>query len=154
MAIEIWMPKLAERIAGIEGLETVYFPDPSDSDAAISGVLSVFPCAVIMPLRGGDDEFSIALQLASTEVQVTIYLSESILPEAYNAAIPFIGRMKRRIAGEITLGGLVHHFLPYPLGVVHIWWEGPGSITYGGVPHLGITFRLLVKEQETFTVAA
>ena len=44
--------------------------------------------------------------------------------------------------------------LPYPLGVGQRWWEGPGSITYGGVPHLGITFRLLVKEQETFTVAA
>lgn len=156
MAIEDWMPALAERIAGIEGLEAVYFPDPNDSDAAIPGTLSVFPCAVIMPQRGGEDELSTGAggSFASTELQVTLYLSESILPEAYNAVIPYIGRMKRRIAGKITLGGLVHHVLPWPTGVGQRWWEGPGSITYAGVSHIGIAFRLLVKEHETFTVAA
>ena len=58
MAIEDWMPALAERLRGIEGVEAVYFPDPNDSDAAMPATLAGagFPCIVIMPQRGGEDE--------------------------------------------------------------------------------------------------
>ena len=50
MAIEDWMPPLAEHVAGIEGLEMVYFPDPNDSNAAICSsrafLWSLKSCAV------------------------------------------------------------------------------------------------------------
>lgn len=154
MPMEDWLPVLAERLAGIEGIEAVYYPG-TDEGAALPGALSVYPCIVIMPQRGGEDELRESFNISSTEVQLTLYVTEQVLTEAYAVAIPFVGRIKRQLVGKLKLGlTAIHHVLPYPIGANQRWWEGPGAIQYGGVPHLGITFRVVVKEQETTTVAA
>jgi len=158
MAIENWMSALASKLGEITGIEQVH------TYADLPGVLTVFPSIVIMPTRGPSANYSAGgPNIALHQVQATLYVSAQVMPEAYALAVPFIGRVTRKLASALQLGGLtygsgrIHHVIPDPASP---WYEGPGGIEYGtdssGEPrrHLGIIFRLEVKETETFTVSA
>lgn len=156
MSIENWTPALAATLGEITGIEQVYTYED------LPGVLQVFPCLVILPVRGPLADYSAGgPNISLHQVQATLYVSSQVLPEAYSLAVPFIGRMLRKLAGNLKLGGRVSHVLP---DTTQPWYEGPGSIEYGtyidpagsSVPrrHLGIIFRLEVKESEAFTVSA
>jgi len=151
MAIEDWMPVLASTLGAITGVEQVYTYDD------LPGVLTVFPCIVIMPTAGAANYSAGGPGVSMHQLQATLYVSAQILPEAYALAVPFVGRVLRKLAAHLQLGGLVSHLLPDPGGP---FYQGPGAIEYGadadGQPrrHLGIIFRLEVKEIETIAVSA
>lgn len=150
--IDTWMPTLASKLGEITGVEQVH------TYADLPAVLTVFPCLVIMPVAGPAANYSAGgLCISTHQLQATLYVSAQVLPEAYSLAVPFIGRVTRKLAANMQLDGLVAHVLPDPAGP---WYQGPGGIDYGtdadGQPrrHLGLIFRLEVKESETFTVSA
>lgn len=152
MSIEDWTPTLANVFETISGVELVHTYD------SLPAVLRVFPCVVILPTRGPTANYSAGgPNIGVHQLQATVYVSAQILPEAYALAVPFVGRVTRALAANLKLDGLVAHAIPDPAGP---WYEGPGAIQYGfdaqGAPlqHLGIIFRIEVKEVETFTVSA
>jgi hypothetical protein len=144
MTIESWMPTLRTNLATISGIQQVH--DYSNLPAA----LMVFPCIVIMPVRGYQESLA-GGGVALHELQVTLYLSNQILPEAMGAAVPFIGLVRNNIYAHATLGGLAAHCLPVPDAP---FYEGPGAITYGDKSLLGVAFHLQVKEIESLTISA
>lgn len=151
MSIEDWMPALADTFGQITGMEQVH------TFENLPAVLTVFPCTVIVPVRGWMNYSAGGPNLGLHRVQATVYVAAQVLPEAYSEAVPFIGRVTRKLAATMTLGGRVVHALPDPDGP---FYQGPGGIDYGtdaqGAPrkHLGIIFLLEVKERETYTVSA
>lgn len=158
MSIEHWMPALASKLGEITGIEQVH------TYADLPAVLTVLPCLVIMPVAGPEANYSAGgPNISRHQLQATLYVSAQVLPEAYALAVPFIGRVTRKLASALQMGGLtygsgrVNHVIPDPAGP---WYQGPGGIDYGtdssGEPRrlLGIIFRIEVKETETFTVSA
>lgn len=151
MSIEDWMPALADTLGQVSDIEQVH------TYLDLPGVLQVFPCFVVIPVRGNMNYSVGGPNIGLHSVQATLYVSAQVLPEAYAVAMPFIGRVTRKLAANMSLGGKVRHVLPDPAGP---FYEGPGGIEYGtaadGTPrrHLGIIFRLEVKETETYTVSA
>ena len=152
--IESWMPALAAQLSEIPGLQYVFFPDPSDADAGLPGTLQVFPCLVLLPQRGRENNYSAGgPNITVHRVQATLYVAAQVLPEAYAVAIPFIALVRNKLMGKMKLGlSTVHHARTAP--PPENWYEGPGGVRYGDKEHLGIIFTLEVKETETFTVAA
>lgn len=152
MSIEDWTPALTRVLGTVSGIESVHTYDD------LPAVLRVFPSVIILPTRGPSANYSAGgPNISVHQVQATVYVSAQILPEAYALAVPFVGRVTRALAANLKLDGLVAHAIPDPAGP---WYEGPGAIQYGvdanGTPiqHLGIIFRIEVKEIETFTVSA
>lgn len=158
MALDDWMPALAQTLTEVSGVEAVYYPSATGEESNLPGQLAVFPCLVILPERGTQHVAAGGPNEALHRVRVTLYAAAQVLPEAYGVAMPLIVRVLRKLATRITLGGLVAHCLPVP--PPESWYEGPGAVVYGqtetGAPraHLGVIFRLEVKEHETLTVSA
>lgn len=145
MAIDDWMPALASRLGTVDGVEQVH------THLDLPGSLLVFPCVVLLPLEGDCLYSAGGVNISFHQVQATLYVSAQILPEAYALAVPMIARVRDALAGGMTLGGLVAHVLPSAAGR---FYQGPGSLRYADKDHLGIVFRLEVKEHETVTVSA
>jgi hypothetical protein len=148
MPIDDWMPVLRDNIASVDGIKQAHKYDE------LPGTLSVFPSAIILPIYG-DAEYSVGGPIKSYHyVQITVFVANQILPQANSIAVPFIEKVRNKLAGDITLNNTVDHCLPVGLG--EHFYEGPGSVTYGDKVHMGIIFRVVVKEDEsgTFTVSA
>lgn len=142
MAIPDWMPTLATYMAQIEGLAQVH------TYVNLPGTLSVFPSMIILPVSG--DQMVGGPNISHHRVQATLYVASQILPEGYKTAVPFIKRTLTVLVAHIKLGGVVDHCYPAP--PPENWYSGPGEISYGDKKHLGIIFRLDVKEHETLTI--
>lgn len=148
MPIDDWAPTLKANMAAVAGLEQVHLYDE------LPGSIMVFPTMLIMP-TGGDQEYSKGgPAIAHHVVQLTLYVANQILPEGYAVAVPFIELVRNALAADIQLGANCEHCLP--VSAPAPFYEGPGSIEYGNKTHLGIIFRVTVKENEsgTFEVAA
>lgn len=152
MPIDDWAPTLKtnmEAIAGITGgLGQVHLYDE------LPGTIQVFPTMLIIPM-GGDQEYSLGgPAIAHHVVQLTLFVASQVLPEAYAVAVPFIELVRNALAADMQLGANCEHCLP--VTAPSPFYEGPGAITYGDKEHLGIIFRITVKENEsgTYAVAA
>jgi len=145
------MAALVSRFAAISGIEEARGYDE------LPAILTVFPTSIILPISGTQLMSAGGPQVGIHKLRATLFFANQILPEAYGLAVPFIGKVARQIAAQITLGGLVSHVSPI---AGQEFYEGPGGINYGigpqGLPlqYLGIHFNLEVKEIETFTVSA
>lgn len=152
MPIDDWMPTLKNNMAAIAGITggagQVHKYDE------LPGSIVVFPTMIILPI-GGDQEYSLGgPDIAHHVVQLTLYVANQILPEAYAVAVPFIELVRNALAADIQLGGNCEHCLPVSSPAP--FYEGPGAIEYAGQTYLGIIFRVTVKENEsgTFAVSA
>lgn len=144
--IEEWMPTLKTKVAAISGLVQVHSMDE------LPATLLVFPSAIITVVGGAFDYSTGGPCIDLHEVQITVFLTEQILPEANALALPFIAAMRNKLAANIRLDGLVDHILPAEGRT----YEGPGTLRYGDKEHIGIIFRYVVKDNEsgTYTVSA
>ena len=132
-------------------METLYELKQVHTFENLPGALSVFPCMIIMPVSGDTDYSAGGPCVDLTDVQLTVFTSSQVLPEAYARAIPFIKRVKEKLAANVTLDGTVSHCMPGSP-----FYTGPGQLTYGGLENkfIGIIFRVRVKEIDNVTVTA
>ena len=141
MPIDDWMPTLSTNMEAVVGIEQSHKYDE------VPGTISVFPSMIILPM-GGDQEYSKGgPNVAYHVVQMTLYVANQVLPEAYAVAVPFIKKVRNALAADMQLGGNCEHCLPVTAPAP--FYEGPGSIEYGDKQHLGIIFRVIVKENES-----
>lgn len=145
--IDAWMPTLKAKLVEITTLQAVYAYNE------LPATLMDMPCAVITT---GPGDFRYGLgepALGEHEVQIAIYTSAQILPEAHNVAAGFIGPVRNKLAANIKLGGTVVKILPSPDAPTY---EGPGQILYADKTHIGVAFHYRVYENETgaYTVSA
>jgi len=148
MPIDDWMPTLSANMESVAGIEQSHKYDE------LPGSISVFPSMIILPV-GGDQEYSLGgPNVAYHVVNMTLYVANQVLPEAYAVAIPFIEKVRNKLASDMQLGGTCVHCLPVTAPAP--FYEGPGAIEYGSKEHLGIIFRVIVKENESgdYLVAA
>jgi hypothetical protein len=129
----------------VQGLTYVYGYD------ALPAAIGNTPTMLIIPLEGEFDYGVGGPFIAHHEIQATLYITNQIVPAAYAKAVPFIERIRDKIAGDITLDSNVVHILPSSQAP---FYDGPGGITYNGKQYLGVIFRFEVKERESYTVAA
>lgn len=141
MAIEDWMPTLGMLLGEVTGIKQAHIYDE------LPGSLLAFPALVIMPVSGTQQ---LAPGIALHTVQVNLYVAGSVLPEAHGMAVPFIKLIRDKVAANVTLGGLVQYC--QPVVPPEKWYEGPGKLDYGDKTHVGIIFRLTVKESEAITI--
>lgn len=152
MPIATWAPILKVNMEAIVGFAggagQVHLYDE------LPGTIMAFPTMLILPI-GGDQEYSLGgPAIAHHVVQLTLYVANQISPEAMAVAVPFIELVRNALAADIQLGANCEHCLP--VTAPSPFYEGPGAIEYGDKTHLGIIFRVTVKENEsgTFVVAA
>lgn len=146
MSIEIWMPRLARVFAEVRGMQKVY------TFENLPGSLAAFPATVIMP-TGGSQEYSAGGPgLAWHDVQANVYTAAQFLPEAAATSVRLLAEIRNRLAGHITLDGMVNYVLP--VAPPALWYEGPGQLGFGDKVHMGFILRLTVKETEAITVSA
>lgn len=148
MPIATWAPTLKANMAAVAGMEQVHLYDE------LPGSIMAFPTMLIVP-TGGDQEYSLGgPAIAHHVVQMTLYVAHQIIPEAMAVAVPFIELVRNALAADIQLGANCEHCLPVTAPAP--FYEGPGGIEYANKIHLGIIFRVTVKENEsgTFAVAA
>jgi len=144
MAIEDWMGALKTVFAGIDGIEQAHIYE--DLPASIQTV----PSAIILVTSGSQSLGDSGVNVAIHRVQATVYVSLQVLGEAYGAAIPFIKKVRDAVGANMTLGGLVSYCLP--VDPPEDFYAGPGQVRYGDKEHVGIIFRLKVKEIEDVTI--
>ena len=141
MPIDDWMPTLVGNMEAVAGIEQAHGWD------TVPGTLHVFPSMIILPI-GGDQEYSVGgPNVAYHVVNMTLYVVNTVAPEAYSVAIPFIELVRNALAADIQLGANCQHCLPVTAPAP--FYEGPGSIEYGDKQHLGIIFHIIVKENES-----
>ena len=144
MAIENWMGALKNLMASVPGMGTVRTYE--DLPASLAG----YPVMIIIPV-GGSQRY--APGIAIHRVELALYFTNQVLPEAYGRAVPFIKLVRDKLAGDSTLGGLVQYVAP-PEPPAN-FYEGPGAIgyLYSNTEHVGIKFFVNVKDLETIDVA-
>jgi hypothetical protein len=146
MPIKDWAPTLKANMAAIaviaeKGQVHLYDELPA--------TIMVFPTMLIIPM-GGDQEYSLGgPAIAHHVVQLTLFVASQLLPEAYAVAVPFIELVRNALAEDMQLGANCEHCLPVTAPAP--FYEGPGAIAYGDKEHLGIIFRITVKENESGT---
>jgi hypothetical protein len=148
--LDDWLPTLRSKLQTIEGLAQVH--DHTDSPA----VLLAFPTLIIRVLEGDEDWRAGGPNIGHYRLRLTLYAAAQVLPAAQAVAVPFIARVRNKLAANMQLDGLVSHVLPAPGA---LFFEGPGAIDYGytaaGAPaqHLGINFNVEVKtKHQPYTV--
>ena len=143
MAIEDWMGALKDLMLSVEGIITVRSYDD------LPGSLAGYPGMIIMPV-GGSQDYSPGISIH--RVELTLYLTSQVLPEAYGKATLLIKKVRDKLASDVTLGGLVQHVAPPEGGD---FYEGPGSMGYrfSNTEHVGIKFFVNVKDLETINVS-
>lgn len=144
--IEDWMATLADKLSQVEGIQAVYTYED------MPGALIEFPALVILPKRGSQSYGASAPGVALHDVQMTLYVAGQFLPEAQGAAVPFIARIRRQLAKNVTMAGTMAYILPPE--EPNPFYEGPGGIRYGDATLTGIIFNVRVKEVETIVVEA
>jgi len=141
MPIDDWMPTLSTNMEAVAGIEQSHKYDELPS------TIHVFPSMLILPMGGNQEYSKGGPNTAYHVVQMTLYVANQVLPEAYAVAVPFIELVRNALAADMQLGGNCVHCLPVTAPAP--FYEGPGSITYGDKEHLGIIFHIIVKENES-----
>ena len=141
MPIDDWMPTLVANMEAVAGIEQAHGWD------TVPGTIVVFPSMIILPI-GGDQEYSVGgPDVAYHVVNMTLYVVNTVAPEAYSVAVPFIELVRNALAADLQLGGNCEICLPVTAPAP--FYEGPGSIEYGDKQHLGIIFHIIIKENES-----
>jgi hypothetical protein len=144
MAIENWMGALKNLMLSVDGIATVRSYDD------LPGSLAGFPVMIIMPVSGSQ---AYAPGIGIHRVELTVFITSQVLPEAYGRAVPLIKKVRDKLASDITLGGLVQYVAPpEPPGN---FYEGPGATgyLYSDTQYVGIKFFVNVKDLETINVS-
>lgn len=153
MALENWMPELASKLGEIQDVQKVHtFADLPDE-------ILLNRTFIVLPLEGDATYGTGSPALNVHYLRATLYTNAALLA-AYKELVPFIDRVRRKLAGNIMLGGYtwnngagkVEHVLAF--GRDGRFYDGPGGVEYNGKPHFGIHFYLEVKELDPLTVAA
>ena len=140
MPIATWMPKLKTKLSEVSGIREVRQYDE------LPAKLLVFP-TILITLRDGWYRYGTgAPELSEHDIQITLYTSEQILPEAHNIAAGFIEPIRNKLAANMKLDSTVKAIMPTPEGPTY---QGPGQITYAERPHIGVAFHYRVLEDET-----
>ncbi len=138
--IDDWMPTLKAKLAEITGMQAVYAYNE------LPASLMNMPCTVITT-RSGNFRYGLGEPaLGEHDIQITVYTSAQILPEAHNVATGFIELVRNKLAANMKLGATVTKILPTPDGPTY---EGPGQILYADKAHVGVAFHYRVYENET-----
>lgn len=138
MAISDWRANLSTLLGTVAGVKTVY--DYTNINHAITST----PCIIWMP-TDGDQEYSLGGPLvAHHRVQIVLYVTNQILAKSLGLAVPFIEKVRNKLAGDMTLSSSVSYLLPD-----EPFYDGPGQILFGDTPYIGITFNVVIKENET-----
>ena len=144
MTISTWMPTLRTNIQGVSGIKRAYKYDQ------IPHKLSGLPAAIILP-TGGEQEYSEGgPSIAIHNVQITVYVSGTVIPKSMGDVVPLISRVRNALANDIQLGGNCEYCLPDSP-----FYDGPGALPFGDNIYIGIVFNVKIKENETggFTVS-
>lgn len=147
MALDTWMPVLKTKLAEISGIVQVHKYDE------LPGSIVVFP-SILITLRTGHYEYSVGgKNEAEHDIQLSLFVSAQILPEAHSLAASFIEPLRAKLAANIKLGATIERILPTPEGPTY---QGPGQITYADKLYVGVLFFYRVYENETglFPVSA
>ena len=144
--IEIWGPKLTSVLGDIEGIKEVRQYDE------LPGRLVASPTIIWLPTMAPELSYGLsAPTVLITQVQITLYVNATLLPNGVGLVVPLIGKVMRALAVAMTLDGTVSYILPRADGAA---WEGPASLTYGQDVYTGVNFFYNVKEVLDFAVSA
>lgn len=144
MALDDFLPALAGLLAqSVDGVQAAYTYD------TLPPSLSALPCFIVMPVSGSQDLGG--ANVALYNIQAVLYHSPANLPEAYHYCVKAINKVRRAIAMNIKLGGLVDRCVP----AEGSWFEiGAINSLYGDKAYIGVIFHLLVKETGDFDIEA
>lgn len=149
--IELWLPKLAAFLAELPGLDggVRYF-------ANMPGALLEFPIGLLTTIDGTVSPGASVGSIDLTQLQFTIFATSQFIPETHTLLVPFITRLRNKLAGAVTLSGAVARVGPSSEAK---FWTGPGRVAYARADgqdqeHGAIIFRLEVKHRSTITVSA
>lgn len=117
----------------------------------LPGGMMQMPALVVTTKNGSQSYGLSAPGVAIIRVQITAYMAAQLLPESYAQGVAIIAGMRNCLAGGIRLGGTCNYILPPD--APEMFWEGPGTVTYGDKTLAGVVFYVDVKEVEAFTVA-
>jgi hypothetical protein len=141
--IEDWKDDLTKVLRGIQGIEEVRAYDE------LPGAIVVSPTLIWLPMRGTQSYGKSAPGIAFHRVQLSLFVTAQLLPEGAGRVVPFIGRVRNRLALNLQLGGSVTQMIPVPDGD---WYEGPATLSYGQRVFTGVNFYIEVKEVEQVKV--
>jgi hypothetical protein len=156
MAIETWMPVLETKVgelAGLDGGARSSYP-ANANDPGLPARLGEYPIAIILPASGQIDYSQGGPNNEFHDVRIIIFTATGVVAEGHQVAVPFITRMRDKLAANLKLEGTVDHILPREAPAN--WYEGPGGIEYAGELYTGISFFYRVKQNVSgdFTVSA
>lgn len=146
MALENWSPALKSLMETVEGIGEVRNYDELPGDIIVSKTMLIMPREVDGAYSQGGPN------ITHYRVDLALYHPGQLLSEGYAVLVPFIRLVRDKIWSNITLDGLVMHC--QTVSPPEKWADGPGRLLYGENNHIGIIFRLDVKEAESVTVSA
>lgn len=144
----VWEDITDERFGNVTSYKLIAESNFPDSIDPVD--LDLHPIALTVPANM-EAEYSMSGPLLGfytgvTEFHVCPDMNRSRIP----ALLPWYGKIIRAAAGNMTLGGLVEHFVIDADGVT-----GPQALQYGNeAPHWGFVVQWKVKERITLTVSA
>ncbi len=147
MALQTWFRVLVSKMEEVDGIVAVHgFED-------LPAAISASPTMIVLPVEGTFEYSEGGPQRGQHEIQATLYVTTQLAPEGYKQVVPFIERVRDKLAANMSLDNTVVTVLPSASAP---FYDGPGGILYAKKQYLGIIFRWTVKENEDnkYTVAA
>lgn len=141
MPLDDWMPTLRTNIKNVSAIKKAYKYDEIPHKLGV-----MLPAAIILPQEGEQEYSEGGPSIALHQVQIAVYTSPQIVPQAMGRAVPLIEAIRNALANDIQLGGNVEYCLPFTP-----FYQGPGVLEYDDTPYVGLIFNVLVKENETGT---
>ncbi len=109
--IETWAPELTSILEGVTGVKQVH---PYDK---LPGKIGVNGSVIWLPVSGPELTYGLSTpNIQITQVQITLYLTVQLLPQGVGKAIPFIDRIPRALAANMTLNGKLITFCQGRMG--------------------------------------
>ena len=111
MSVEDWGKHLTAALSSIDGIVEVRAYDE------LPGQIVASPTLIWFPLSGTQSYGMGSPAVAFHRVQLSLFVSVGLLPEGVGIAVPFIGKVRNTLAGQVQLGGAVTQIIP-PMGKV------------------------------------
>jgi len=132
MSLDAAIDGLRSVVEGVSGITRVY-TDPPES-------LNEFPCAFVVA-DSGEMADSGAGGYSLHTLVVEVFHSRTIIAQAVDGAKVWPDRLFAALRADVRLGGSVSH-VRWP-----ITYQA-GALTYNGMTHYGMRFRVIVKVNE------
>lgn len=132
MSLDAAIDGLRAAVATMTGLTRVY-TDPPES-------LNEFPCAFVVA-DSGEMSDSGAGGYSLHTLAVEVFHGRTVIAQAVDGAKVWPDRMFAALRADPRLGGSVSH-VRWPMT-----WQA-GALTYNGITHYGMRFRITVKVNE------